>query len=1854
MRGEVGTSPSGAGLDDYGGDIVGTHAGPQRGNGQGSDLNRGEPPYKAAMLGDTPPAMDQIAAAQQQHRYRLAEELRLAKEELRSLQERSAQNPRLFGSLRTAGRSVEERAAELRERVAEAQRALDERAERYRAELAEERKELKRYREKLRNKAEQLAETARRQRESLAQQKEQLERRASELQALRAENLESERLIHQQREELNRRGTELQALRLELETARESQALDFQSRADEVGGETSEPLASGLNPRAAERIAELEELAAARQRELDEKESALRQREEELQQLRRELADADEAQADQFSRSASMLDDQLVSDRAESDAEAAAQHRRQELLLEQEAALAERESTLRAQEAQLAELAAAHQARESHIRDLQQQLDASKSELSARRDELETAQERAEQQERAHADQLALLEERRNELDARHAELQRRQQALAEQEDALASRTEELARREAAVAGGLADLRQRQDELDRQLLRADETADQAAELERRAAELSRSETELDRRVAESAASESRLAEQTEALEQSGLDLAAESAAIEARQSDLARREQTLGEQESEIEARIVRAIELERRVRERETDLTAEEEKVSAAREAIRIETESLDRRREEIARDRAEIDRLRAELRQRRDSTDAGDDGQWEERAAIERAREEIEAERGELHSARERIARQQAELSQLAREHEESRVVLAADRARLEGDQVALRDKERSIEQQRADLEAARIELEEARLKLARRVAETKEMSHKLAEKARRLAHRKDQLIEEGNALEARKCTLDAKAERIAAQREELDAQRSELQEERTRFEAERQRLEAAGQEHNRARQELDRSLKQLHAERQDLEEGRARVAEAESAVEAERLRLDEARQTMQAQRRELLEIQERHGVSSERLAALITQAEQHEQHLHEREQALVSREEAVAGRAAEIASADADIRERAETLDRKAAGVEADLANLERRRGELEALVAEHEAHLQRLREEAEADIAAERESLRRREAELESLIESRRKSLERESEQKQAAEFDDLRQNVERHLADRRAELHRHETEVQERLEARRRQVETDVQARLHELESELARRRAEEEHELRTRREALEAQWSQTRAELDEQLEDLRRRQLALSQEERLLRHQRIDVETEEPGRPIEVYGDPQEAAERAAQASEHLAAPGRGPRSRFRRRAPLAACAVLCGALASAAIMYAPNAAPSVRGRVVLGDGAQAPPAERLASLLATTGLFARASESIGEDLSARFQDGTIRFSPEVVRDPSSGADAPSADAVAGAPAAILLSATDPDIAPDTLQSWLDALGGAYVGIVKEARLAALSADGSRQQDREEIELALSRKRTQLADVQAEIDAIKTAMKDDSPGAEGAAPGDSPANQSLEELKAQLARAAADGDAAADALDRHRRSPHSAELPIPTPQEIAEALAGNRDAIETLHQIDAKAREFHNVLTAAVAETQTPLIDLLSETDAFIEEAESLLLPSDDAAQRETNAAPRAESSAPKANALSSIDLPAELRQELEQVRLLLLDLQESAHAFATDWDQLVPKLASWTPAESTVRRAAEPDAPQPPPAAPASAAMDSAKTQVPNYLEIVTQGELLLEYQAAAEKLIYQFYESSKSKLALAIDRADQIARHGEPLPTRRIIRAQLTKAGHKAFAARNDWILAAQDLIRANNLQLKSLGDELGNLLQRFDPRDARRGGAAGPQSDDASTAFLPVARREAAALHADRRQQEYEETLTRLQSECDAAEQRRDHLNQVLIKALDRERSRQSQRASRNESLRESQTALANLEQDAAALGAEIAELAKSLGGNGADASLSGAGPSEPHYEPLPPLRPSTLDRSRLSVAVPSGAAVAVAFVLAAAFLGPSRRRPARDPAQGTPTQ
>ncbi len=1853
-RGEVAPGVSFAGSNDHGGDIMGGYVGSQPGNGHGSGVPQGEPHYSEAVLGGTAPAMDQIASAQHQHRHRLEEELRLANEELRGIQSHPSQNPRLFGPPRAAGRSIDERAAELRERVAEAQRALDERAERYRAELAKEREELKSYREKLRRKAEQLAETSRIQRARMAQQREELERRASELQALRAENDESERLISQQREELNRRGTELQALRLELETAREARFLEVQSEVERIRREEFERLNSELDQTTATRIAEVEAQADARQQELNERESSLQKREEELERLRRELAKVDEEREEQFQLRKAVLEEQLEAGRAELGEEISSLRRQQELLAERDAALAERESALSAREAQLAELAAAHETRETHLRNWQQQLDAGNAELTARREELETALAQTRQQDQANTVQIGLLEARRDELDAQRAEFDRQQKSLDERKAELAVRAEELAGREAGLATDIEDLRRRRQELDEELRRTSETAKQAADFDRRAEELFNREKELEVRAVETTRMQAQLAGQADELERRTRGLAAESAAIEAQQEDLTKREKSLSEEKSHVDARILRAVELERRVRDRATESTKEEETLSAERESLLEQAESLDGRRQEFARDRAEIDRLHSELRKERELQQQREDELREERDAIDKARQEIEADRTEFQSARERLARQEAELSGLSRAHDSSKSTLGADLAKLEGEQLALLDRHRAAAQQRTDLDAARMELEEARLKLAKRVAETKEMSHKLAEKARRLANRKDQLIEEANALEARKSTLDSKAERIQAQRQEIEAQRSELVEERNRFEAEREQFETARQQLERAKQEFEHSLKQLHAERQEIQDGQSRVAQGESLIEAERLRLEEERQKIQTQRRELLEIQERHGVSSERLAALIAQAEQHEERLRSREQALASRELAVAGRAAELASADADLRARTEALDRKTAGIEHELANLERRRTELEALVTEHEDHIQRLREEAEAEIAAERESVKRREAECESLIASRRQSLETEIEKKKTAGYDEMQRNSELQLAERRAELDRHESQVQERLDARKRQVEADIQTRLRELESELAQRRATEEQELRDRRNALEARLSETRAGLDAQLEDMRRRQLALNQEELLLKRQRDDAESESPERSAEPRSEAQDSPHEMAPEAESVQAPSAeplalalpAPRRRFARRLPLAACAVLCGALVSGAIMYSPNGTPSVRGRLSLGEALQAPLSQHLAGFLATPGLFTHASESVQEDLNQRFLDGTIQFAPIAMDELSPGVGEEVADELSTGQPSFLVIAQNAEIAPATLQTWIDAIGSAYVRIRQEARVAAMSSDSSREREREEARSLLTQKRRTLADVEAEIAEVEGAIRDLTP-VDPTDPSNPPANPSLDELKTQLAQATTEGQSAAEALDRHRQAPPSSELPIPTPLEIAQALADSKDAIETLHEIDAKSREFHEVLTAAVAETQTPLIDLLSETDAFIEQAESMLLPPDESIRPPKADSAQVGPNAQRTKAISSIELPAELHRELEQVRRLLLDLQESAHAFATDWDQLAPKLASWTPAELTIRQAADSPTLQPTTADPLPRGQEADEPTTPNYLAILTQGELLLEYHAAAEKLIYRFYEASKSKLAQAIQSADQIARHGEPLPTRRIIRDQLAKAGHNAHAARNDWILAAQDLIPANNLQLKSLGDDLENLLERFDPRDAGRAERPGPRHDEASMAFLPAAKREAAARHAAKQQQQYDQALAQLQAEHDDAEQRRDELNRLLIKALDREHERQSRRAHQNESLRERQAVLSSLERTAADLTAEIAGLADGLGEDGADGSGAEADPSAPRYEALPPLKPPMLDLDRLPAALPIGAAVAGAFGFAASFLAPARRKQADAP-------
>jgi hypothetical protein len=298
-----------------------------------------------------------------------------------------------------------------------------------------------------------------------------------------------------------------------------------------------------------------------------------------------------------------------------------------------------------------------------------------------------------------------------------------------------------------------------------------------------------------------------------------------------------------------------------------------------------------------------------------------------------------------------------------------------------------------------------------------------------------------------------------------------------------------------------------------------------------------------------------------------------------------------------------------------------------------------------------------------------------------------------------------------------------------------------------------------------------------------------------------------------------------------------------------------------------------------------------------------------------------------------------------------------------------------------------------------------------------------------------------------------------------------------------------------------------------------------------------------------------------------------------------EIRQELELVAVDLSEILQEIAGFTEDWARLVPKVAKWQPGEDP---------------------------------------ELLLEYQKRAEVLVRDFHKASRESLGKAIKKADQIGRGGTEMTKRRIIQNALARLSHACFEARNAWIVAASEVVPANNLELKALRDTLTRLTPRIEER-------------------REVHRTQVAKRLGEQAQVDRAATLKSLRDRVGQADAHYLELNRRAMAAME---SVVSMDQTTIQTLEQRRAAVSAQLQKVEALRRESAESSAAVERLKKDERISMAGAVS--YKPLEPILAGPFDLSKLNQAVGTGGAVAL-LVLMVTWASTRRRGPSKSSTQ-----
>lgn len=1063
-------------------------------------------------------------------------ELAQTRDELRATKDKYAQHLRRHGTAETRSRKLDQRVAQLRDRVGSAQEALDERARKIRAGLERERERLRQCQEDIKRQAAELEASVREKQRGVEQDAKK-----------RSATLESERA------ELMALGDALERREAEIESQR--RALADREQELEAANQAS--------------LAEQDALVESRERELDQRREELETETRAKESERQKLFEAEQRELD---RHRDELDEaagvrQTELDDSEKKAEQAAAD-----------ALAVRQAELDAQRKQLEER---HKAIEASVKDILAKREADLAELRRRIDEEQRAGQESHEVEVAKKE--AELAERSKQLFERQAELDTTHKAaLARQEAALAKRFAEveeagrlkfdkksaemdqqtnaklgeieleLAASRSEHEAKLESLRQRESDLDRvheQMMARD------AALVTRSAELDGGERELEHRANDLHKRDDELARLSSALELRDTRLQEAQARIDAEQEKLESSQATLEDDLTSIEKRAAENGRRAAEIGEREQDVLRRRQELEGQRETLgarvadldgrdaelQARQDALNRRKHELdleatrlaeaedefrkLEERAqELDERGADLATRNEALQERDLRLNERVASYEREVDGLEQSRGDMSAL-------QAKLDAERRELQEYAAILDQRVARAEGTE--RRAREARIEQEgereqlddlRAQNEARAAQLEVRHQEASQRSTELEEAQmalqldrQKLAEREQtlvgdkaELARAEDRLGADQSTLSGERANVEADAKRLTTAQDEFGARTATLETDRARLEREqlalkdreravaeqRTQLEIAQREAEQTKAALKSRIEESEQTRQTLHEQSGRLAANEKRVAHETLALDERgrmldrelddartqRVSLEADEKRLAEQRQRFDADRSEFEGNRSELEQSRRTFKAGLRDLESREQGLVEREGELA-------ERAKQLESYRTRLEEEYVEVDRQRRELAGTQVEGTATSDRLKL-------------------LLGQAESRRDELRAREEETVVHE---------QALAARAGELAKSEDDVGRRaedLENRARAIEESERALAAEREEFHSVIKAEQEEAEETRREA-EREKAAAREELDQ-----RRRELEIEYAARL-KVQETDVASRDEERIVQ-------------------------------------------------------------------------------------------------------------------------------------------------------------------------------------------------------------------------------------------------------------------------------------------------------------------------------------------------------------------------------------------------------------------------------------------------------------------------------------------------------------------------------------------------------------------------------------------------------------------------------------------------------------------------------------------------------------------------------------------------------------
>jgi chromosome segregation ATPase len=1079
-----------------------------------------------------------------------------------------------------------------------------------------------------------------------------------------------------------------------------------------------------------------------------------------------------------------------------------------------------------------------------------EELERQRGEVAARISEVFRQEEALKERLAGHQSEVEALARARKDLDAvretfatRERELEQREAEAAEQtrriedfERRLQQKAQELTEERSALDGARA-----------------EHAESVAAQEKARDKIAKQQLLLDEGQLSLQFDRQRLSEQEHALAASHSALhserdrlAADQAALESGRSELERLAAELARQQEETTA-ARSAAEADRARLERDGIFLRDRERV-LAEEKARLET------------DRMESEELRRELAKRLDESEAFRQQLLEKAEQLKSRREQLGRDVAAIEERQRSLDSQISNAALKGRELQHEREQLEAERARAAVDRAQLGLEREELEQARRTFQAGLRNLEESRHQIAEREAELSSRTRELEEQRRRLD-------EEGAEVQRRRQELlDLQAERGDAGRQletlmaQVEAQQAELRRREELLDTDRQALTARTAELSRAEDELKRRRREheeldrdLTAESDSLE---AERKEFEAVMESERAELEAARKQLQAQ------------VAAER-AALQERARELEAMMAARQEGTAPDDVLIEGvsEAGTPTDFEAELSERLAEAAAKEAEVEARCrSRMDELDRDIEQRLASLEMEIRERREEAEHETSERRrmqeDELRTARSRLDEQVEELRRR------QAAAAQEHSLLQEQRRELADLKRELAN-----------QRRRLESEGKLPGEEplFESEVAVPKGAEQAGFGERDDAA-AGWRCEEPPIGvpagEVVEQSGRNPAGLSvtdseflEDEEVLRHD----PRQRPAEPLESLGAAEDvpADERS---TKDLGADESMARTRGRSRAVWGGVlAAIIGCAAAGAYLGSTPPDIVVKGRVALNSASSAAhlsAAEHYARMQ-DAAVFEKAAQATGADIQAMHRDGKIAL------------------VVAAAGDAVELTARVPRGRQEEAQACLDGWAKAYQEVLAQSVISGSERQGRLDQMEADHQRLLDERRSAVTT----LEEMKAALQADPRFSQVEA-----ARGAKTELKARLSQARDELAAAKSAMAKFEATPLPAESTVPTEEQLMQACAADAELMQAVEHRDAKAREFHKVLTEAMSQSQVPLATLLASINELATEVEQQLSDQTD----------------------------KDIRRELEQVAVDLKDYRWKAETFSRNWDELAPKVASW------------------------------------------------------------------------------------------------------------------------------------------------------------------------------------------------------------------------------------------------------------------------------------------------------------------------------------------